>query len=87
MHPFYGPSARALSGRDTSTAGLVSMSAYLAFWGVVVALGWRELEARFPRRRGDIPDPAMAALRERYARGELGEAEFLRMRDVLAGRP
>ena len=91
MHPFYAPSARLVAGSDRrSTAlGLVSMAAYLGFWAAALAIAKRELDARFPRHGPAAagPDPALTVLRERYARGELDEAEFVRMREVLEGQP
>lgn len=78
MHPFYGPSGHLTAGREPSTSGLVSMAAYLAFWAVAIALAKRELDARFPRggRAVAAADPAVALLRERFARGEIDVAEF-----------
>jgi putative membrane protein len=90
MHPFYGPSARLVGGSDSRSAafGLLSMAAYLGFWAAALAIAKRELDARFPRhdRVPEDLDPAMHLLRERYARGELDDAAFNRMRDVLAQR-
>jgi putative membrane protein len=89
MHPFYSPSARLVGGRESSTAGLVSMAAYLAFWAVAIGLARRELDARFPRggRAAATPatDPAVALLRERFARGEIDVEEFRARLDVLLG--
>ncbi len=97
MHPFYGPNGRQFAGARPRTEGLVSMAAYLAFWAVVVVLGKRELDARWPRQpraAADRPaavDPAMEVLRERFARGELTEPEFRAMTRILregpGGRP
>ena len=90
MHPFYSPSARLVGGRESSTAGLVSMAAYLAFWAVVVAVAKREMDLRWPRDAGrtDITDPALEALRLRYARGEVDRDTFLAMRaDLGASGP
>ncbi len=94
MHPFYGPSGRLVGGRDRQSAamGLVSMAAYLGFWAAALAIAKRELDARFPRldRQPDEtlrPDPAMTLLRERYARGELDDQQYIRMRDLLAQPP
>lgn len=84
MHPFYGPNARQLAGTRPRPEGLVSMAAYLGFWAVVVVLGKRELDARWPKppapARGDR---AMEVLRERFARGEVTEAEFRAMATAL----
>lgn len=67
------------------------MAAYLAFWAVVVALGKRELDARWPRGAPGRPatgDPALEALRVRYARGEIDRGTYLAMRsDLTAGSP
>lgn len=85
MHPFYGPSARLLAGRGASTSGLVSMTAYLAFWAVALVIAKRELDARFPKRAGpqEPPDTAMTLLRERFARGEIDEPQFRSAAEVL----
>jgi uncharacterized membrane protein len=91
MHPFYGSSARLLrrpGAADERLGGLVSMAAYLAFWAAALAIARRELDARLPagapRRAAGAPDPALVLLRQRFAAGELDEAEFRAMRDVLA---
>jgi len=87
VHPFYGPSGRLVGGRESQAAGLLSMAAYLAFWGAALALAKRELDARWPRTSGSpagTREVAVAVLRERYARGEIDEATFRHMRAVLA---
>ena len=69
------------------------MAAYLAFWSVVVAIAGRELNRRFPRKEPPATaDPAVAILRERYARGDLDRDQFCQMVDDLhrtadPGRP
>ena len=101
MHPFYGPSGRLLADRSGRTEGIVSMAAYLAFWAVVVAVAKREMDLRWPRdamrtgpggrASGDsvagrtVTDPALEALRLRYARGEVDRDTFLAMRADLGG--
>lgn len=89
MHPFYGPSARLMSDRPGRSEGMASMAAYLAFWAVVVALGKRELNARWPRGdavRSASGDPALEALRVRYARGDIDRGTYLAVRaDLTAG--
>ena len=103
MHPFYGPSARMLEGRASTSGGrertsggrastlggLVSMAAYLAFWAGAIGLAKRELDARFPRagRPATSDDRALAVLRERYARGEIDDERYLAMRRILAAGP
>lgn len=86
MHPFYGPSGRLVGGRDTAAAGLLSMVAYLAFWGAALALAKREFDARWPRSAANPGDRerAGAVLRDRYARGEIDEATYRHMCAVLA---
>lgn len=87
VHPFYGPSGRQLSGRDTRLSGLASMAAYLAFWAGALVIARRELDRRWPPRprSGEDTDPALAVLRERFARGELDASQYRAMRDVLTG--
>ncbi len=69
------------------------MAAYLAFWAVVVAMAGREVNRRFPRQAPPATaDPAVAMLRERYARGDLDRDRFWQMVDDLRqtadpGRP
>ncbi len=90
MHPFYGPSGRLLAGGSGRSEGIASMAAYLAFWAVVVVVAKRELDVRWPRgaARPGSGDPAVEALRVRYARGEIDRDDFLAMRaDLTAGSP
>lgn len=93
MHPFYGPSATSLAGGRARVTGLLSMAAYLAFWAGAVALAKRELDAWFPvvaptrdrPERGRLePDPAIALVRQRFARGEIDAQEYRAMLLVLA---
>jgi hypothetical protein len=67
MHPFCRPSARLMGQRDSASAGLLSMAAYLAFWAVIVGITGRALDERLPAGplRPSRPDPALALLRER----------------------
>lgn len=83
MHPFYGPNARQLAGTKPRPEGLASMAAYLGFWAVVVVLGKRELDARWPKPATTGGDRALEELRERFARGEVTEAEFRAMATIL----
>lgn len=89
MHPFYGPNGRLFSRLDARAEGLLSMVAYLAFWAAALVLAKRELDARWPKRPRAFAtaDPAMAVLRERFARGELDEAQYLAMIRILGQEP
>ena len=89
MHPFYGPSGRLVSDPDSRGAGWVSMAAYLAFWAAALVVARRELDRRWPvaPRGGSGSDAALGVLRERFARGELDEAQYRAMVGVLAGGP
>ena len=89
VHPFYGPSGRLLSGSGSRVTGLISMAAYLAFWAAALVVAKRELDARWPKgqRAGARDDPAMAVLRERFARGELDESQFRAMSRILDEGP
>jgi uncharacterized membrane protein len=89
MHPFYGPSGRLLADRAGRPEGIVSMAAYLAFWAVVVAVAKREMDLRWPRAaRPASGDPALEALRVRYARGEVDRDTYVAMRaDLVAAVP
>ncbi|HEX5331829.1 MAG TPA: SHOCT domain-containing protein [Cellulomonas sp.] len=92
MHPFYAPSSALLERRSTLPLGLLSMASYLVFWAVAIPVALRMLrrvldESSRPRHAvghppGD-PDPAVAVLRERYARGEIEDDEFRRRVRVL----
>lgn len=84
MHPFYGPNSRFLAGRG-SAMGLASMIAYLAFWAAVVGIALKTLNERFPKAvpAPELQDAAVCALRERFARGEIDEEEFRRIRQAL----
>lgn len=85
VHPFYGPSGRLLAGAGPRSTGLISMAAYLTFWAVALVVAKRELDARWPKRQRACgsDDPALAVLRERFARGELDESQFRAMSRIL----
>jgi putative membrane protein len=94
MHPFYAPSSTLLERRSTLPVGLLSMAAYLVFWAVAIPVALRMLRrtldegARPQHAVGHPPgepDPAVAVLRERYARGEIETDEFRRRVRVLGG--
>ncbi|HSN11327.1 MAG TPA: hypothetical protein VLS51_04385 [Propionibacteriaceae bacterium] len=87
MHPFYAPSGRLVSASRQRDLGLLSMAAYLAFWAVALVVAKHELDARWPKRHAAPTDPAMAVLRERFARGELDEAQFRAMVRILREEP
>jgi hypothetical protein len=90
MHPFYGPSGRLLADARRRPEGVASMAAYLVFWAVVVVVAKREVDARWPRDAAQPPtgDPALAALRVRYACGEVDRDTFLAMQaDLTPGSP
>ena len=77
-------------GGDLGIAWIVGWPIVLLFWGLVVAafvLGIRWLIRA--DRRGSHPAPAipdaLEILRQRYARGEIDEAEYERRRTVLKG--
>jgi putative membrane protein len=60
----------------------------VVFWGLVI---WAIVAVvRSTDRRSDAPKPDVKSpqsiLEERYARGEIDEAEFIDRRDVLTGR-
>jgi len=59
---------------------------WLLFWGAIVGgvvflMRWLGTGRRI--QLGGPEDEAMATLRQRYARGEISEEEYTRMRDVL----
>ena len=89
MHPFYGPSGRLVSGRESSLSGLVSMAAYLTFWAIAIAVAKKELDARLPRHDQAplVGDAAVAVLRERLARGEIDVEEYRERLRALAPEP
>jgi uncharacterized membrane protein len=58
---------------------VVILLIWLFFIGIVVAT------FRLVRRGARATDPAMDALRTRLARGEIDEAEYLRLKAVLQG--
>jgi putative membrane protein len=72
-----------ISGARQRDLGLLSMAAYLAFWAVALVVAKRELDARWPKTPAVTTDPAVAVLRERFARGELDEAQLRAMVRVL----
>jgi putative membrane protein len=51
--------------------------------GIMAGIRWLIRGSSALRSGGDSDDRALEALRERYARGELGREEFQRIRDDL----
>ncbi len=85
MHPFYDPSRESLGRKETQAAGLISMLAYLVFWAAAIPMALRALK-RYSApavAAGQVPDGAMAILRDRYARGEIELEEFLQRKSAL----
>jgi putative membrane protein len=75
MHPMWGP--------WSGGWGIAMMVIMILFWGLgiaglVVGIRWLVTERRPP-----ASDRALAALRERYARGEIDREEFERRRRDL----
>ncbi len=85
MHPFYDANADAMQHQRPPVAGLASMLAYLAFWAVALVVARRYLDRRFPETaaNSETRDRAIGLLRERYARGEIGDEEFRLIRSRL----
>jgi putative membrane protein len=85
MHPFYDPSRALLGRKETQAAGLISMLAYLVFWAAAIPLALRALKRYSPPTvaAGQVPDSAMAILRDRYARGDIELEDFLQRRATL----
>jgi len=84
MHPFYGPSG-VLLNKGTWWLGLVSMVLYLFFWTVVIIVAFRLFKKYYltEKRQNSRNDSAITILRERYARGEIDEEEFKKIKTVL----
>ena len=60
--------------------GLVVLVLFVAFWAGVIALGvWVALRLTRPR----TADTALSILNERFARGEIDQAEYDRRKAVL----
>jgi putative membrane protein len=79
MHPMWGA---------WGPWGVGMMVGMFVFWGLVIAglvLGIRWLVVQGREPRAERSDRALAILRERYARGEIGKEEFeARRRDLDA---
>lgn len=79
MHPFYGPNSRLLGQKENWRAGIVSMSMYLIFWAAAIGVAIQSMKKYFIRLEISKvkTDSAMAILRERYAKGEMEQKEYL----------
>ena len=64
---------------------ILSIAAFVVFWGVVIGAVILVARAvtRGSRASASPRDPAIDALRTRYARGDIDDAEFERLRSVL----
>lgn len=84
MHPFYSYSEKFLGSAGSEWIGLLSMSMYLVFWGVVIVFAYRFVKKYIVGSGGfKSNDSAMTILRERYARGEIDSEEYHRIKDDL----
>ena len=71
-------------------AWIVGWLIVLLFWGLVIAafvlgIRWLIRADRRGSREGPATPDALEILRQRYARGEIDEAEYERRRAVLKG--
>lgn len=103
MHPFYGPSARLLGERSqvaglvSMAAYLAFWAAAVAIGLRMVRDRLPAGAGPTPGGAGPTPttadwsaramDPALAVLRERYARGDVDRAQFLLIRADLSASP
>jgi len=85
QHPFYGQNSRFWGQENSWWVGLASMLLYLFFWAVVMIYAFRLVNKYFQDGSKKIreEDSAMGILRERYARGEIGDEEFKQKKVVL----
>ena len=70
----------ALGGNGWS--GIFMSGAMILFWGGVLAIGYYFLKT-LVRGNGHPSSDALRILKERYARGEISEAEFEQMKAKL----
>lgn len=85
MHPFYSANSQLLSEGNSAWIGLLSMAMYLLFWAAVLIIVVRIFKKYFVRN-GRLKvggDTAMDILRERYAKGEIDEETFRKMKAEL----
>jgi uncharacterized membrane protein len=78
--PSIGPFEAAL----TALYGLVAIAVLVLFFYALIVLAARVVHRVLPATQAP-PDPAIATLRDRFARGEIDEAEYKRQRSVLHG--
>jgi putative membrane protein len=79
------------SWNDMGAWGWIGMLMMVLFWsGLVVLIVWAIIGTRPGRAQGSVHpsdgDPALAILRERYARGEMTTDEFNHARMTLESR-
>ncbi|HSP47805.1 MAG TPA: SHOCT domain-containing protein [Clostridiaceae bacterium] len=85
MHPFYSANSQLLGDEGSAWIGLLSMAMYLIFWAAVLVIVLKIFRKYFVRN-GHLKagrDTAMDILRERYAKGEIDEETFRRMKAEL----
>lgn len=66
---------------------LMGMSMMVIFWLTIVLLGIWVVRNVFPRQRRPERDQTLEILRQRYAAGEINEAEYERARARLEQTP
>ncbi len=72
-----------LCGPGVFFSGPMGWIVTLLFWGLLIYLAVKLFGAIFSGKKGDAATN-LDALKERYARGEIGEEEYHRMKSELA---
>lgn len=85
MRGFAGPGAHIFAQGPYWWMGLISMAVHLIFWAVVIYIAYRLFKKYYkkPVSAAVKEDAAMAILRERFARGEIGAEEFEQRKAAL----
>ncbi len=83
MHSGFGQYSSWLCGPGGFFPGPLGWIITLLFWGLVILLVVKLFQALFSRENKVTTSP-LSTLKERYARGEINEDEYLRMKAELS---